>query len=280
MMKTAQLTVLVNNTVQRHSLLAEHGLSFWMKLDSTCILFDAGQTNVIRRNAELLGIELDSADMIVLSHGHYDHTGGLDAVLQTNAKQIRVFAHPEAFADKYSCASHGAVRDIGIPVQSRQALRKTADIIPTESPVEIAKGLFVTGPVPRISDYEDVGGPFFKDKECRQRDDLVDDQAIFFDAPAGIVVILGCAHAGIVNTLHYVMQLIPGRPIHTVIGGTHLVNADESRMDRTVAALREFDITRLMPIHCTGFAAAARLWNEFPGRVSITPVGTEVELIQ
>lgn len=279
-MKTAQLTVLVNNTVQRQGLLAEHGLSFWIKLDSTCILFDAGQTNVIRGNAELLGIALDSADMIVLSHGHYDHTGGLDAVLQNNTKKIKVFAHPEAFADKYSCAPHGPARDIGIPVQSRLALRKFADIIPTESPVEIAEGVFVTGQVPRISDYEDVGGPYFKDKGCHQPDDLVDDQAIFFDAPAGIVVILGCAHAGIVNTLRYVMQLVPGRPIHTVIGGTHLVNADESRMDRTVAALRAFDISRMMPIHCTGFAAAARLWNDFPGRVSIIPVGTKVELIQ
>jgi len=131
--------------------------------------------------------------------------------------------------------------------------------------------------VPRRNDFETTGGAFFRDEACRQPDELVDDQAAFLESPSGTVVILGCAHAGIVNTLRYVRELAPGRPIHTVIGGTHLAAAGPERMDRTVEALKELDVRRIWPLHCTGFAAAARLWEALPGRVSVCPVGSVVE---
>jgi len=275
-MKGFRLTVLVENTAQGHGLLAEHGLAFWIELGSRRILFDTGQTDIFCRNAGLLGIEIGAADAIVLSHGHYDHTGGLDAVLKDTGP-IKVFAHPKALTSKYAQNSDGTSRKIGMSTQTKKALQEVADSVPTETPVEIVDGLSVTGPIPRVTDYENTGGPFFRDESCRQPDDLIDDQAAFLETPAGVIVILGCAHAGIINTLHYVRQFVSNRQIHTVIGGTHLVTADETRMDRTVDALREFDIQRLLPLHCTGFAAAARLWTEFPGRVSICPVGKPLE---
>ena len=106
---------------------------------------------------------------------------------------------------------------------------------------------------------------------------MIDDQAAFVETPVGIVVILGCAHAGIINTLRHVHSLVPKRPIHTVVGGTHLVSADESRMDKTVDALREMDISRIIPLHCTGSAATTRLANELTGRVSTCPAGSRLE---
>jgi 7,8-dihydropterin-6-yl-methyl-4-(beta-D-ribofuranosyl)aminobenzene 5'-phosphate synthase len=280
-MKQVSITVLVENTAQGHGLLAEHGLAFWIEVGPRRILFDTGQTDVVSRNAGLLDIDLSSMDAVVLSHGHYDHTGGLAGIPRSKTwrkKGVVAYAHPRALADKYARNADGTGRYIGMAVESRKVLTESFELRTTEAPTEIAEGFMVTGPIPRVTDFEDTGGPFFKDAECRQPDDLIDDQAAFLETSAGTVVILGCAHAGIVNTLSYVTQLVPDRPIHTVIGGTHLVSADEKRMNKTVEALRAIDIQRLFPLHCTGFQAAARLWTEFPGRVRACPVGTSVEL--
>jgi len=268
----------VENTVCRHGLLAEHGLAFWIECGSKRILFDAGQTDVLRHNANHLAISLKSADAIVISHGHYDHTGCLAAATEARRKPPRSFVHPAALLAKYARHKDGTVRVIDTPAASRAALVNGTDIHWTKEPSQVVEGLWVTGPIPRLTDFEDTGGRLFKGLACRRPDNLIDDQAAFLDGPRGIVVILGCAHAGVINTLHYIQQLLPGRPIHTVIGGMHLVTVSETRTYRTVEALHELDIQRLVPLHCTGFAAMSCLGNEFSGRVSICAVGTRLDL--
>ena len=276
-MPDSRITVLVENTAGRRGLLAEHGLSFWIELGGKRILFDTGQGKVLIGNAQRLGVRLELVDAIALSHGHYDHTGGLGGAL-CSARRVTVYAHPAAFEAKYAPNPNGSACDIGMPSLDEQMVRELAELVWVEGPTEVCEGLNLTGPIPRTTDFEDTGGAFFKDQDCTEPDDLVDDQAAFIEAPAGTVVILGCAHAGVINTLRHVQALTSNRSIHTVIGGMHLLNASPERMDKTVAELRRLDVQRLLPCHCTGFAAMARLWNELPGRCSACPAGTVIEM--
>jgi len=276
-MARGRITVLVENTAGRQGLLGEHGLSFWIERNGKRFLFDTGQGMVLHGNARQLGIRLKEADAVLLSHGHYDHTGGLSEALPT-ARRTPVYAHPAAFEPKYARAGRGEARDIGVPSLGAQRVRESAELHWVEDATAVCEGLHLTGPVPRATDFEDTGGPFFTDPACTRPDDLPDDQAAFVETAAGTVVVLGCAHAGVINTLRHIRTLTDGRPLHTVIGGMHLHAASRERMNSTVAELRRLNIQRLLPCHCTGFAAMARLWKEFPGRCTTCPVGTSVEV--
>jgi len=265
---------LVENTAGAPSLVGEHGLAMWIEIEDTHVLFDTGQGGALLPNARELAVPLERTDAIVLSHGHYDHTGGLAAALERTRKPT-LYAHPEAFEPKFACDPGGAARYIGIAEADKNAAReKTAQIVATTGPTKIVPGLFATGPVPRETDYEETSGPFFLDSECRRADLMNDDQALFFDTSEGTVVLLGCAHAGVVNTLAYVQRLTGGKPIREVIGGMHLVNASEERLDRTIEAFREMDIQTLRPAHCTGARAVARIRDAFPDRYEMWQVGT------
>ena len=279
MTQSVRVTVLVENTAFGRHTRGEHGLAFWIEAGSKHVLFDTGQTpEVLLRNSESLGIDLTLTDAVVLSHGHYDHTGGLERVLQ-QTPGVRLFLHRRALAKRFSRQKNGSVQEIGMPPPLDEPfLRARASSLTwTDNPTAITDEVRATGQVPRATDYEDTGGGFYLDHTCDTPDPIEDDQAVFFDSPEGTVVLLGCAHAGVVNTLHYVQQLTGGRPIHAVIGGMHLIKASRDRMDRTVEALRRFDVGLVAPAHCTGPRAQARLGSEFPSHWEPCHVGSRFE---
>lgn len=268
------VTVLVENSVQARGLKAEHGWAALVEIGGRHVLLDTGQSALLLDNARALGCRLDRLDAVVLSHGHYDHTGGLAAVLRA-CPSARVFAHPAALEPKFSVRPDGAARGVGMPDESRRALTAPGtlrDLRPASR--EVVPGLMVTGEIPRRTGFEDVGGAFFLDRSLRQPDPLADDQAVFFHTPAGVVVVLGCAHAGVVNTLEHIERLTDGARVHAILGGMHLLNASVERLAATVAAFRRREVARLLPAHCTGLGAVARLWESFPGRCAAAGVGS------
>ena len=277
MTELMRIVTLVENTAGAPGLLGEHGLAFWLEIGSRHVLFDTGQGTVLVHNVKELGVDLEQTDAIVLSHGHYDHTGGLREVLHI-APHAKVYIHPAAFLPKYARNKDGTGRRIGMPALDEDKVRRRADaLILTKKSTGIFDGLFVTGEIPRVTEYEDTGGPFFSDEQCSRLDPLADDQALFFECRQGTVVILGCAHAGVINTLRYVRELTEGKPIHAVTGGMHLVAASNGRLNRTIDAFRQLDVDRLGPAHCTGIAATTKLLSGFPGKCYVCTVGTSVE---
>ncbi len=268
------VTVLVENSAQGRGLMGEHGLAFHIQTGSESLLFDTGQSTLVVDNARHLGVDLSPLRAVALSHGHYDHTGGLPAVLAL-APQARVYAHSAALTPRFARDSDGTTRAIGMSAPVLEAIRALSPPMQgTPTATELSQGIFLTGEIPRETAFEDVGGPFVLDAAGVQPDPIVDDQALFFDTREGLVVVLGCAHAGVVNTLHHVRRLTGNRPIHAVLGGMHLLNASPDRLNRTVDALRELGVRLLGPAHCTGAAATARLWHEFPKACTTCSVGS------
>lgn len=270
-------TVLCENTVTSiPGALAEHGWAIFLETDQGNFLQDTGQGLAIVNNAKVLKKDLTSLEGIILSHHHNDHTGGLLQVLEA-AGPHKVYSHPELFKESI-LTRNNQLRNIGMPFSQEKLEEKGASFIFNTDYTQLVPGLFLTGEIPRKTSYEKgdkdqvikVGDEF-------QQDPLPDDQSVVIETEKGLFVVLGCCHAGIINTLNYILEKTGEKKLHTVIGGTHLGPMGEAEREQSIAALKEFEIEYLGVSHCTGLKTSVRLSQEFKERFFFCNVGTVIE---
>jgi 7,8-dihydropterin-6-yl-methyl-4-(beta-D-ribofuranosyl)aminobenzene 5'-phosphate synthase len=272
------ITTLSENTAGRMSLLAEWGLSILVEADGCKILLDTGQSFSAAYNAITLGIDLSQIDKVVFSHGHLDHTGGLLHILKMVKGKVEVIAHPDIWALKYARRSEQVVDYIGVPFPREAAQTLGASFNLTKEPVWISENIATSGEIPMITEYEKIDPILYvKEKGELKPDPLWDDQALFIKSDKGLIIILGCAHRGIINTIRYARELTGVEPVYAVIGGTHLISASPQRMDLTIAELSRFGVQRLGVSHCTGLPASAILARKFGEAFFFNNAGTRID---
>ena len=269
-----KITTLAENTAEL-GYLAEWGLCMFIEADGANILFDTGAGIAAVHNAQLFGIDLAKTDKIVISHGHHDHTGGLREVLAMIKKPIEVIAHPDIWAPKYGRWRKQQEHYSGIPFQRELLENLGARFNLTAEPVHITDRFLTTGEIPMLTDYEEIDSGLFDKKTGEMLpDELKDDLALVIDADYGLVVILGCAHHGIINTLKQAQKVTGKELIYAAIGGTHLLNAERPRWEKTAADLKEMGVQYLGVSHCTGFEASAYLAQQFGDRFFMNNSGS------
>ncbi|NLC07616.1 MAG: MBL fold metallo-hydrolase [Syntrophomonadaceae bacterium] len=257
---TTCISILVENTVQLPGLKAEHGWSVFIESSKGRILFDTGQSPLLLANAKLLGLDLSAVDKIVISHGHYDHTGGLAEILQLNPV-AQVYAHPDIFKPRFYRRPDGTAREIGMPKEIINSKRFTL----SRESVALFPGCLTTGEIPK-SQPDLTVKHFFEDRAGTHPDLIKDDQALILESRKGLIVILGCCHSGLKATFDRVKALTGQTSIYMVIGGMHLNGASAELVKQTIRALREYSVQRIGLGHCTGAMGTFALQTEFPDR--------------
>ncbi len=274
----SNITLLVDNKAGE-GLECVHGFAAWIRIRDRRILFDTGQKDVILKNSERLGINLADAEVLVLSHGHDDHTDNLADFYAINPN-APMYCGRNIDADRFCCRPGEQALNWSPPPSAK----KIFETLPPEQkhvldkPLYLLPGVAITGPVPRLTTFEDVGDALFLDIEARKPDPVSDDMSMWFETDKGLVILLGCCHSGIVNTVNYIRQVSGIEKISGIVGGMHLIRASKERMDKTLEAMKSWNMDFLIPCHCTGDNAMQQMKDYLGDIVTFGHTGTVIDL--
>jgi len=274
-----RITTLSENTASDEGIVAEWGLSIFVEADDHKILFDTGLSFSAAYNASILGIDLSQVEKIVFSHGHSDHTGGLLHILRMVKGEVEVIAHPDIWTSKYSRYPGSKEEYAGVPFPKEAAETLGAFFNLTRKPVWISGNIVTSGEIPMITEYEMIDPVLYvKENGELKPDPLWDDQALFIKSEKGLIILLGCGHRGIINTIRHAQKLTGLEQVYAVIGGTHLISASPQQLDSTIAELLSLGIQRLGLSHCTGLPASVVLAQRFGEAFFFNNAGTCLKL--
>lgn len=277
---TLHLAIVCENTVGRPiSACGEHGFSCLVRTDGGTWLFDTGSGETLLGNFDALEIDPSQIDAVILSHGHYDHSGGLLPFLQKVGPRP-VYSHAQIFSERFWQGQHEE-RDISLPYTRSELESAGATFHHLNSFTEIASGLYFSGSIPRLDPLE-TGDPHLVRRANKTEDwladEFVDDAALAIETHKGLVILLGCAHSGLINTIEHFRRELGNLRIHAIVGGTHLGPASDEQFSATVDYLKQLDFDRLGVSHCTGQIRSAQLYTHFPNKVFFANVGSTLRI--
>jgi len=285
MVERVTVKVLVENSasLDNPQLTARHGFSVMVGAEARAfgkvnVLLDTGPSaDVTISNANTMDVDLSKTDMIVISHGHGDHAGGLVGVLKHIGRRVPVIVHPEIFSPKLKIKPF--LKTIGPQYTSEDVERSGGVLVPARNPVTLAPGVTTTGEIERVTLFEKPEGFRTVSEGSFKEDLLVDDQALVISVDGkGLAVISGCAHSGIVNSVARAKKVTGENRVHAVIGGFHLEGADETQIEATLKELAKLEPTLVCPSHCTGFKATKRIAEIFEERCKPLRTGDVLQI--
>ena len=275
-----QLDIVCENTVGRPiAACGEHGFACLLQTSAGRWLFDTGSGETLLANLAALDLDPRNLDGIILSHGHYDHCGGLLTLLRASGPR-RVYAHPGIFSTRFWSGQHEQ-RDISLPFSRHELEAAGAKFVFIKDFTELAPGIHFSGEIAREAALE-TGDPHLVRRsdsgDTWTTDPFADDAALAIDTDKGLVILLGCAHAGLINTVEWFRRNLGEPRIHAIVGGTHLGPASDEQFSATVDYLARLEFDRLGVSHCTGQIRSAQLYAKFPNKVFFANVGTTVKV--
>jgi 7,8-dihydropterin-6-yl-methyl-4-(beta-D-ribofuranosyl)aminobenzene 5'-phosphate synthase len=253
---------------------SEQGFSMLVETDAGHkVMVDAGGSGMVfTHNLKMLGLEPKEISAAIITHGHYDHVGGLQALIEAG---VPIYTHPKTFTGRRYSTAGEIKTDISPPQAVLESLAK-AKMNFVSALTEILPGVKISGEVPRVTDYEQTVN-FLREEDGKVfEDQLLEEQAVYFNTKRGLVLVSGCAHPGIVNMVAQAKK-VTGSKIYMVLGGLHLSGASQERVRKTMDALKGLGVDRIAPLHCSGFEAMKMISDRFVG-FELLPAGSEIEL--
>lgn len=268
-----------NSVAEPYGIIGEHGFSAFVETANLNFLFDTGQGKALMNNCYIMGKDLSSIKFLVLSHGHFDHTLGLPDILLKKSP-LDVYCHPDVFSERYwSRGDDEKSRFVGVPFRREYLESLGANFRFVREFMELDKGIYLSGEVPRNIHQEfDDNMEIIDENGQLIKDPILDDFSIAIDTRKGLLILLGCAHAGLVNILQHIIEKTGKDRIFCVIGGTHLGFSTKDQIEEAVQILEQYQIQKIGVSHCTGLHASGFLSNHFANRFFFASAGKVFEI--